>query len=242
VSDFWRTRLIELGCPPDQIAVHHMGIELSKFPLPKRRGARGDDTVRLLSVARLVEKKGVEYAIRAVARLREKTERRIEYRVLGDGPLRRELEELVRELDVGDSVRLMGEMDQRGVREAMLHSDIFVAPSVVAEDGDMEGVPVSIMEAMASRLPVVSTLHSGIPELVHDGISGLLVPERDSAGLARALARLTDDAGLRRRMGIAGRQVVEHDYDLDGLNDRLVGLLASMEDARPHPRVVRLAG
>jgi colanic acid/amylovoran biosynthesis glycosyltransferase len=242
VSDFWRTRLIELGCPPDKIAVHHMGIELSKFPLPKRRGARGDDVVRLLSVARLVEKKGVEYAIRAVARLRDATERRIEYRVLGGGPLRRELEKLVRELDVGDSVRLMGETDERGVREAMLDSDIFVAPSVVAEDGDMEGVPVSIMEAMASRLPVVSTLHSGIPELVHDGISGLLVPERDPAGLARALARLTDDAGLRRRMGMAGRHVVERGYDLDGLNDRLVDLLSSMEDARPHPRVVRLAG
>jgi colanic acid/amylovoran biosynthesis glycosyltransferase len=242
VSDFWRSRLIELGCPPDKIAVPHMGIELSKVPLPRRRGTRDDDAVRLLSVARLVEKKGVEYAIRAVARLRDATERRIEYRILGDGPLRRELEELVRELGVGDSVRLVGETDARGVREAMLDSDIFVAPSVVAEDGDMEGVPVSIMEAMASRLPVVSTLHSGIPELVHDGVSGLLVPERDSAGLARALARLADDAGLRRRMGMAGRHAVERGYDLDDLNDRLVDVLASMEDARQHPRVVRLAG
>ncbi len=242
VSDFWRSRLIELGCPPEKIAVHHMGIELSKFPLPRRRGTRDDDTIRLLSVARLVEKKGVEYAIRAVARLRGATERRIEYRILGDGPLRHELEELVRELEVGDSVQLAGEADERGVREAMLDSDIFVAPSVVAEDGDMEGVPVSIMEAMASRLPVVSTVHSGIPELVHDGISGLLVPERDPAGLARALARLADDARLRRRMGMAGRHVVERGYDLDDLNDRLVDVIASLEDARPHPRVVRLAG
>lgn len=238
VSEFWRSRLIELGCPPEKIAVHHMGIELSKFPRPKRRNVH-DDVLRLLSVARLVEKKGMEYAIRAVAMLRDRMSKRIEFRILGDGPLRRELEELVRELNVGDTVTLVGEMNQAGVREAMLDCDIFVAPSVTADDGDMEGVPVSIMEAMASGLPVVSTVHSGIPELVRDGTSGLLVPERDPAALCRALARLANDPYLRRRMGIAGRHAVERGYDLDDLNDRLVDLLASMKALRPHPRLIR---
>ncbi len=239
VSEFWRSRLIELGCPPEKIVVHHMGIELSRFPASSSRGERDDDTVRLLTVARLVEKKGVEYAIHAVAALRDTTRRKLEYRVLGDGPLRGELERLVRELGVGDCVRLVGEADQDGVREAMLDSDVFVAPSVVAEDGDMEGVPVSIMEAMACGLPVVSTRHSGIPELVHHGESGFLVRERDPLALARALARLAGDASLRRRMGRAGRRAVERGYDLAVLNDRLVGLLASMGARRARPRIVR---
>ncbi|HET7550122.1 MAG TPA: glycosyltransferase [Gemmatimonadaceae bacterium] len=241
VSDFWRSRLIELGCAPEKIAVHHMGIALSRFPVPQRRVARDDDTVRLLSVARLVEKKGVEYAIRAVAALRDETDRRIEYRILGDGPLRAELERLVRTLGVGDSVEFAGESDQAGVRRAMGSADIFVAPSVVAEDGDMEGVPVSIMEAMARGLPVVSTLHSGIPELVRDKVSGYLVPERDAFALSRALARLVAAPQLRHRMGMAGRRIVERSYDLDDLNDRLVELLAAMRAPRARPRLVRQA-
>lgn len=241
VSDFWRSRLIELGCPSDKIAVHHMGIALSKFPVPRRHVARGDDTLRLLTVARLVEKKGVEYAIRAVAALRGDIGRRIEYHILGDGPLRSELEQLVRELGVDDSVRLTGESDQAGVGAEMGRADIFVAPSVVAEDGDMEGVPVSIMEAMARGLPVVSTLHSGIPELVRDKVSGYLVPERDTHSLARALARLAEDPRLRHRMGMAGRGIVERGYDLEALNDRLVELLANMGSSRAHPRLVRQA-
>ena len=245
VSDFWRRRLISLGCPPERIAVHHMGIALSKFPLWPRRVAHEDATVRLLTVARLVEKKGVEYAIRAVAAMRAATDRRIEYRVIGDGPLRAQLQELVRELDAGDAVHLVGESNQAGVRAAMRRSDIFVAPSVVAEDGDMEGVPVSIMEAMACGLPVVSTLHSGIPELVHDRVTGYLVPERDVASLGRALVRLVDAPRLRRKLGMAGRGVVERSYDLDALNDRLVELLGEMGSAsarRPGAIGPRLVG
>ena len=110
----------------------------------------------------------------------------------------------------------------------MRRSDIFVAPSVVAEDGDMEGVPVSIMEAMACGIPVVSTLHSGIPELVRDRVTGYLVPERDVDSLARVLTRLVEEPRLRRKMGMAGRGVVERGYDQDRLNDRLVELLAEM--------------
>ncbi|HET7620260.1 MAG TPA: glycosyltransferase [Gemmatimonadaceae bacterium] len=240
VSEFWRSRLIDLGCPPGKIAVHHMGIDLSKFPVRERRATRDDDEpVRLLSVARLVEKKGIEYAIRAVASSRDVTGRRIEYSILGDGPLRGRLEKLVRELDTGDSVKLVGESNQDGVRAAMRGADIFVAPSVVAEDGDMEGVPVSIMEAMACGLPVVSTLHSGIPELVRDKVSGFLVPERDSYALSHAFTRLVDDPRLRRRMGNAGRTAVERGYDLDDLNDRLVDLLATMNRPHGHPRLAR---
>lgn len=235
VSDFWRSRLVALGCPPDRIAVHHMGIALSKFPLWPRRLEHDDGTVRLLTVARLVEKKGVEYAIRAVAAIRAATERRVEYLVIGGGPLHERLRDLVRELGVGDTVKLVGEADQAGVRTAMRRSDIFVAPSVVAEDGDMEGVPVSIMEAMACGLPVVSTRHSGIPELVHDKVTGYLVPERDVPSLARALLLLVDEPRRRRKMGMAGRGVVEHGYDVEALNDRLVELLSEMGSAAERP-------
>jgi colanic acid/amylovoran biosynthesis glycosyltransferase len=239
VSDFWRSRLIELGCAPEKITVHHMGIALSEFPMPRRIRGRDGDGVQLLSVARLVEKKGIEYGIRAVAALRHDTDRPIEYRILGDGPLREGLEALARELGVADCVKLVGEVDQGTVRAAMGRADIFVAPSVVAEDGDMEGVPVSIMEAMARGLPVVSTMHSGIPELVRDKVSGYLVPERDPFALSHALARLVHDPRLREKMGDAGRGIVERGYDLDELNDRLVDLLAGLSAAHGRPRLVR---
>lgn len=223
VSHFWRRRLIALGCPAERIVVHPMGVDLRRFAFEPRRPDGGE--VRLLTVARLVEKKGVEYGIRAVAALRA-AGLPVRYRIVGNGPLRGSLERLAAELGVREVVRFEGERDQEHIIRAMREAHLFVAPSVTARDGDMEGIPVSLMEAMATGLPVVSTYHSGIPELVQDGTSGFLVPERDVEALAMVLRYLVVHPSRWPEMGAAGRVTVERERDMEVLNDRLEALLA----------------
>ena len=149
ISEHWRRKAIEMGCPPQKLRVHHMGISVNKFPYA-RRPMSSDGQVRIVTIARLVEKKGVEYAIRAVARLRGQG-RMVEYRVLGDGPLRARLEQLVDELQIGQAVHLLGWRDEQEVRAALGESDILLAPSVTSSEGDQEGIPVVLMEALAMR-------------------------------------------------------------------------------------------
>src|SRR6185436_3798725 len=199
---------------------HHMGIDCGRFRFRARQKEPGQ-APRLLSIARLVEKKGVEYAIRAAARLRGVD---FHYDIVGDGPLRPGLEQLVRELDVADRVNLLGWKQQTEVVQLLEQAHLLVAPSVTGRDGDQEGIPVAMMEAMAMGLPVLSTQHSGIPELVEDGRSGYLVPERDVDALAEGLKRLLTAPEQWAEMGEAGRRRVEADYDIHRLNDRLVGL------------------
>lgn len=220
ISELWEKRLIELGCSPKRTIVHHMGIDCDKFSF-KSRYLSNDGQIRFVTVARLVEKKGVEYAIRAVAKLAG-THRNIQYSIVGDGPLRENLQQLIKELDVETTVKLLGWKDQQEVIEILNEASIMLAPSVTSKDGDREGIPVGLMEAMAVGLPVVSTYHSGIPELVKDGVSGFLVPERDVDGLAKKLGYLIEHPEIWAEMGLAGREYVENFYDINKLNDQLV--------------------
>ncbi len=220
ISEHWASLLVRMGCNPSRVAVHHMGIDLGRFEYVARTLKPGG-IVRLVSIARLTEKKGIEYAIRAVAALTA-SGKQVEYRVIGDGPVREELESLIDELGVRDSVVLVGSKQQEEVIEILKQSHLFLAPSVTASNGDQEGTPVAIMEAMAMGLPVVSTRHSGIPELVDDGRSGYLVAERDVGELTQRLGELVDHPEAWPRMGEAGRAIVEDRYDINKLNDRLV--------------------
>ncbi len=175
-----------------------------------------------MTIARLVEKKGVAYAIEAVARL-VSSGKRITYDVIGgDGGLRRDLERLIEDLGVWAYVRLLGWKNHDEVLRLLQNAHILVAPSVTATNGDQEGIPNVIKEAMALGLPVISTLHSGIPELVEDGKSGFLVPERDVDSLADRLAYLIDHPERWPEMGQLGRKYVEEHYDINTLNDSLV--------------------
>jgi len=219
ISERWKEELIKMGCNEQKILVHRMGVDTDKFKFSQRKSHEGN--IRLLTVARLVEKKGVEYGIRAVARvLRENPN--IEYSIVGDGPLRNELETLIEKLGVGSQVKLLGWQEQDKIAELMDKADILLAPSVTSKDGDQEGIPVVIMEALAKGLPVLSTWHSGIPELVQDGKSGFLVPERDVDALAERLEYLIEHPEIWPEMGRAGRKFVEEHYNIDKLNDRLV--------------------
>jgi colanic acid/amylovoran biosynthesis glycosyltransferase len=215
-------KLEALGCPSDRLDLLPYGVDLRDFASSPPRRAESEPA-RILTIARLVEKKGVRFALEGVARLRAAgTE--VRYDVVGDGPLRADLEELVARLELGDAVVFHGARDQDYIRTLLARSHIYVLPSVTAEDGDHEGAPVSLLEAMASGLPVVSTLHGGIAEVVQQDSSGVLVPERDVQGLADAIARLVRDPNLAGEMGQQGRRDVERSHDIGVVNGRLVSL------------------
>jgi colanic acid/amylovoran biosynthesis glycosyltransferase len=232
VCDFLGRRLIELGAPPERVVVHRTGIDLRRWPYRERAPSR-DGRLRLVTVGRLVEKKGIEHVLRAVRILVDRGVD-VEYRILGDGPRRERLTALAAELGVTNRVTLHGRHGQETVRDGLEGSDVLVAASVTAADGDEEGIPNVLKEAMASGMPVVGTRHAGIPELIEDGVSGLLVPERNEAALADALQRLARETGRWIVMGRAGRAKIEMEYDIDRLNDRLAGLLENL--IRPEAR------
>jgi colanic acid/amylovoran biosynthesis glycosyltransferase len=214
--------LLRNGADPERIAVHPSGIDCRRFPLSERAIEPGG-TVRLITVARLTEKKGIGYALDAVARVIG-TGRRVEYQIVGDGELRGELEAQAGRMGLGSRVQFLGWQSHSRVGDLLREAHVLIAPSITAAHGDQEGIPNSIKEAMCTGMPVVGTRHGGIPELVEDGVSGFLVPERDADALAARLDLLLDIPERWPAMGRAGRQKIEKEFDAERLNDRLVEL------------------
>jgi colanic acid/amylovoran biosynthesis glycosyltransferase len=233
-SNYGRNRIEELGCPPRKIRRLACGVKLDEFEFRARTREQGEPA-RILTVGRLVEKKGIEYAIRAVAKVRERHPD-IRYDVVGDGPLRASMEQLIRDHGANGSITLHGAQDGNYVRQLMSRAHVFVLASVTAADDDQEGTPVSLIEAQAAGIPVLSTLHSAIPEIVADGRSGLLVPERDVEALAARLEYLLERPGLWPDMGKEGRRYVEENHDIRRLNRQLVDLYQdAMAEYRRNP-------
>ncbi len=226
ISEHWRRKLVRHGAPEVRTHVHRMGIDCGRFAFVERRPSPGAP-LRLLSVSRLVEKKGILFGVRAVARLAAQG-LDLRYEIIGDGPLRESIEREAARLGMADRVTVSGWQDQSSVRAAIDRAHVLLAPSVTAADGDQEGIPVVLMEAMAAGLPVVSSRHSGIPELVEDRVSGRLVAERDDAALADAIAEMVAAPDEAIRMSRAARARVERRFDVRGLNDRLVERLEGL--------------
>jgi colanic acid/amylovoran biosynthesis glycosyltransferase len=217
-----KKRIVDQGCPEDKIVVLPSGIDCEKFPYSLRTVGQGEP-VRAITVGRLVEKKGIAYGIEAVARVIS-SGRCAAYDIVGEGVLRGQLERLIEERGMQAHIRLLGQRTHDETIRLLQGAHILIAPSVTAADGDQEGIPNVLKEAMALGLPVISTRHSGIPELVEDGVSGYLVNERDVDALADRLSYLIDHPEKWAEMGKAGRACVETNYDIKTLNDRLVGL------------------
>lgn len=223
--EFFRQRVIELGCAPDKITVHRSGLDVNKFPF-RLRSHKSSEPVIIATVGRLVEKKGIEYAIRAV--VKQAKYYSVVYYIIGDGTLRPSLEKLIQELEAEDYIHLLGGKNEAEIIDLLSQTHLFIAPSVTAADGNQDA-PINVLkEAMAMSIPVLSTLHGGIPELVEDGVSGYLVPERDVDALSQRLGDLLSDTQGWEAMGKAGRAFVEQHYEINSLNDRLVELYLSL--------------
>jgi colanic acid/amylovoran biosynthesis glycosyltransferase len=222
ISEYWKENMVALGCDKKKICVHHMGIDCSRF-IPITQQTRIDEPVRFITIARLVEKKGIEYAIRAIAKLKDYRPK-IEYLIIGDGPLKVPLENLVKKLEVSGIVTFLGWQNGDEIINTLSRSNLLVLPSITSSNGDREGIPVVLMEAMAMGLPVISTYHSGIPELIKDGVSGFLLDEGDVDGLAQKLMEFVDNPKIWESLGREGRKQVENIYNIHILNDCLVNI------------------
>ncbi len=203
VSRFIRERLIERGYPDSRIAVVPIGVDVEYFsPRPQSEVKSGPPTV--LFVGRLVEKKGLTYLLQAMVEV-NKMVPKARLVVIGDGPL---LEELCDEaIDLGlPNVQIRGSCAPDVVRDEMARASVLVAPSVTAESGDSDGLPIVVCEAQAMGLPVVGSWHAGIPEILHDGVDGFIVPEKSVGQMAKAICLILKNPKMRRAMSAAARQ------------------------------------
>ncbi|MDT8303601.1 MAG: glycosyltransferase [Sedimentisphaerales bacterium] len=191
----------------DLCRVVHCGIDAEKFSPVSHQPESG----RIVCVCRLSAKKGLDVAIRACAKLRDNNVKFI-FEIAGDGPQRRDLEELIERLHLSDKVKLLGAKPNDQLGGLFSRASVFLMPCVKTSDGDMDGIPVAMMEAMACEVPVVSTTISGIPELVEDGVTGRLAPEKDVDALAQILQELLEDMDKIEQFGKAGRQRVLTDF------------------------------
>ena len=217
--------LLPHGAPP--IHVIHNGIDLRRFDAPTERSRPGG-VPRILSVARLVEPKGLEYLLEACAILRARG-RQFRCEIVGgrdeaEVNYALTLRKLMRSLRLEDVVTFAGAQPFDRVLERYRTADVFVFPAVAASDGRRDITPNVLIEAMAMKLPLVSTHSGGIPEIVEDGVSGLLVPTRDAPALAGAIERLLDDRDLQVRLAEAGRRRVEELFDIERNAERYAEL------------------
>jgi colanic acid/amylovoran biosynthesis glycosyltransferase len=213
-------QLQNLGCPEHKIIVHHLGVETSTLP-PKTRYLSPGEPLRVLVAGRFTEKKGIVYAVEAFGRLvQQGVDSRLT--IIGDASdmnaeterTKRRILQAIRANDLGAIVALRGMQPHEELVRAYYQHHVFLAASVHAEDGDNEGgAPVTLIEAQATGMPVVATYHCDIPEVVLDGCTGLLAPERDKDALARHLRSFAETPRKLQCMGFAARQHVEAGYD-----------------------------
>lgn len=221
VSQSMAKAMRSIGFPTERTSIMPLGVDCSTFTA--NTIDEQQHSVRVVSIGRFVEKKGLEFGIRAVAEAHARYPD-LTYDIVGDGDLRASLESTVAQLGAGGFITFHGYKNQDEIGALLRGSDIMLAPSVTAANGDMESMPIVIKEAMARGLPVVSTRHAGIPEIVVDGVTGLLADERDHKALAQHLVSLATDGRRRHEFGGAARSVIESKFDNERLIDDLVSL------------------
>jgi len=209
VSKFIEKKLLEKGFPKNKIIQHYIGVNVDKF-----RPARIKNNGRyILSVGRHTQKKGIDTLLRAFRMIAHKHSEVILIQV-GEGPMYDELNALVKTLNLTKQVKFIGAQPHQRVLSLMQHSEIFALPSQTALNGDSEALGIVFNEASACEIPVVATMHGGIPEAVLQNETGILSPEKDEQSLAESLDLLLSDKGLREKMGRRGREYVCDVFDI----------------------------
>jgi glycosyltransferase involved in cell wall biosynthesis len=223
VSEAMRSQVLSFGVSANRVHVIACGADLETGCT--RRANHAKPVYKVVAVGRLVAKKGPMFLLEAFRQIRDKGVCATLF-VIGDGPFLEPMRQYIRAVKLEDCVHLLGALSHVEVKRHLSDADLFLQHSVTAEDGDEEGLPVSIMEAMAASIPVVSTRHAGIPELVTDGLTGFLVEPGDSSDMADRGAELLTDDALRSKMGDAGRRAVADKFSADRSISELRAVLA----------------
>lgn len=205
--------LLKIGCPPEKLRLNRTGIPLNKFPFVARKWPT-DGTWRLLQACRLIKKKGLATSLRAFAEFTKIYPNAV-LTIAGEGPEHSAMLELSSQLGLGDRVRFPGCLDQDALRQQLYEAHLFLHPSEQSSDGNQEGIPNSLLEAMATGLPVFATTHGGIPEAVKDGVNGFLVPERDHARLGKLLIDAVANTTLLSQFGATASKTISEEFSLN---------------------------
>ena len=225
VCQSFADKLHGLGCPAENIKVIHSPIDVSEFQFQPREQTQ--HPIQLVSIGRLTPKKGFQYAIQAVRNLLT-AGLPTYYSILGEGSYRQHLEQLIANLELKEHVSLKGWLPHAESIAALRRSQIFLQPSTRTAEGDMEGIPNALKEAMATGMPVIATRHSGIPELVDDGMSGYLVPEGNAEALTICLQQLLGNPQLWHSLGKTARERVLDRFDVQPVTAQLLELYDSV--------------
>ncbi|EUJ47846.1 glycosyltransferase [Listeria fleischmannii] len=220
ISHYFATKLVHYGASKENVSIHHMGVDTAEFDY---QATKIQAPIRFLTTGRLTEKKGMETAIQTMALLKSRLKVPFHLDILGDGERRADLVELISRLDVGDVVTLCGAKTQEAVKAAVKEATIIIQLSKTAENGDMEGIPMVLMEAMSRGKITLSTYHSGIPELIENGRNGFLVQE-DSPEQAADLIEgiLQSKLFPLEKISLEARETIHREFCLNTWNDRLV--------------------
>jgi len=214
LSEDMKNDLTNIGCPSAKIKVHRLGIDINKFKFTVRKPQKSGEPIIIYSCARFTEKKGLEYLIKAFAKVRNKHKDTV-LKIVGDGPLRKKLHKLTDELNLKDCVYFLGYLPYQELPRMLYNSHIFVLPSVTASNGDKDEISMVIVEALATGLPVVTSYHAGINEVIKDGVHGFLAHERNVDEIAEKLNILIENQSLWKDIGLAGRTLVENEFDIE---------------------------
>jgi colanic acid/amylovoran biosynthesis glycosyltransferase len=226
-SESLRRAVIQLGCDEKKIEIQRTGIPLDEFPFRKRDFDAAAIEWRFVQAGRLIEKKGLPVTLRAFAVFLGQHPN-AKLTIAGEGPLLGQLQNLARELNIEGNVSFTGFISQEQLREIYYASHIFLHPSRTGRDGNQEGIPNSMLEAMASGLPVFATQHGGIPEAIESDVSGVLVPEGNHGKLAAALLDAVKDPEFLSRIATNGAETIRKNFDLRAQARRLEGTYLRM--------------
>jgi len=208
-SDDMKRNLQKLGFDPLKIETIKLAVDVDSIRFEQRKQA----SAKIMMVGRLVEKKGFIYALRAVSLLKNRLPD-IQMNIFGDGELMESLRQEAAELNIHENVQFKGLTDNAGIIKQLYNHDILIVPSVQAKDGDREGIPQTTVEGMATGIPAIASEHAGLPELVKNEVTGLLVPERDPAAIRDSILKLVEKPELVKKISLNGRKEVEKEHNI----------------------------
>jgi len=208
LGETMKKHLISLGCPPSKLIIHHLGIETNKISFSERKIPTSK--IRFLMTSSFVEKKGIDITLKALAKVKDLFD--FEVHIIGDGKLREPIKKLISTLDLDQRITLHGYQNYQTILDFAYKSDVFLQASRTAKDNDKEGTPMVFADMMATGLPIISTKHSDIPEMIEDGINGYLAQENDVDSFANKIVEYYKNRTKVPQMSKNCRLKVEADF------------------------------